>query len=421
MFLNFKKRQCLILIILTNVYTMSSIGIFMLIPFYPKIAEERGITPIYYSGVFSSYNFAWFLVSPFCGALVRLVDPYVIVKTSIFIIGVTNILFGFIDKIYDASIFLWLSSIFRIVEAYGFATFTVSAFCIAAKEFPNDIGTIIGIFETGEGVGLCLGPAIGGVLYMYGGFELPFIALGIFIVFVGFISLFLNSSDTDFSLNLRIKDIIILLKKTEVLFVLWSLTTGSITIGLNSSNLEPHVRTFLNLSPSIISFFFALGGASFSISSISWGKLCDWGKPPQKLMCIGTFIMGISLMFLGPAPYFKIPLNIPLCLFGFVIFGVGSSALVVIPLFCLHKITRKMGFPDDFQTYGLVSSIFNSFLSFGFMTGAMVGALFSEYIGLAWCYQILLLFYALLITGTLFYDFIYKDNDFPNKNRTNQE
>ncbi|KAL7637560.1 UNVERIFIED_CONTAM: hypothetical protein RMT77_012288 [Armadillidium vulgare] len=421
MSLNFKKRQCLILIILTNVYTMSTIGISMITPFYPKIAEERGITPIYYSIVFSSYNLAWFLISPFCAALVRLVDPYVIVKTSIFIIGVTNILFGFIDKIYDASTFFWLSNILRIVEAYGFATFSVSAFCIAAKEFPNDIGTIIGIFETGEGVGLCLGPAIGGILYMYGGFSLPFIALGIFIVFVGFISLFLNSSDTDFLMPLRNKDIIILLKKTEVLLVLWFLITATFTVNLNNSNLEPHIRTFLNLSPSVISLFFALGGVSFSISSILWGKLCDWGKKTQKLLCIGTFLLGMSLMCLGPAPYLKIALNVPLCLFGFVLYGIGASALVVIPFFCLHKITLKMGFPDDLQTYGLVSSIFYSFFSIGLMTGAMVGALCSESIGLAWGYQILLLFYALLITGTLFYDFIYKDNDFPSKNRTNQE
>ncbi|KAL7637563.1 UNVERIFIED_CONTAM: hypothetical protein RMT77_012291 [Armadillidium vulgare] len=420
MFRNFKKRQCLILIILTNVYTMSSIGISMLAPFYPKIAEERGITPIYYSSVFSSYNLAWFLVSPFCGALVRLVDPYVIVKTSIFIIGVTNILFGFIDKIYDASIFLWFSNILRIVEAYGFATFTVSAFCIAAKEFPNDIGTIIGIFETGEGAGLCLGPAIGGVLYMYGGFSLPFIVLGIFIVFVGFISLFLNSSDTDFSLPLRNKDIIILLKKSEVLLVLWSLITAAFTISLNNSNLEPHMRT-LNLSPIAISLFWTIFGALYSISSISCGKLCDWGIKPQKLLCIGTFLLGMSLMFLGPAPYFKIALNVPLCLLGFVLYGIGSSALVVIPFFCLHKITLKMGFPDDLQTYGLVSSIFNSFLSIGLMTGAIVGALCSESIGLAWGYQILLLFYVLLIIGTLLYDFIYKDNDFPNKIGTNKE
>ncbi|KAL7637562.1 UNVERIFIED_CONTAM: hypothetical protein RMT77_012290 [Armadillidium vulgare] len=418
MHLNLTKRQFSILIFTMVVYAIGNFGNVYQSMFYPKLADEKGINAVRYSSVFFFYFLVRLLSSLFSRVLVTLIDPYMIAKVGTFIIGVANILFGYLDKIYDISIFLWLSYILRFIEAYGFATFAVSAFCIVAKEFPNNIGFIIGIFETGHGAGLSFGPIIGGVLYFLGGFILPFVALGYFTVFVGIIAIFIKTSDADILPSLNYRDIFALFIKAEFLIALWSEFAATFAFGVLNSSVEPHLR-ILNLSPSVISLIFSLFGFSYFISSLLVGNLCDRGKPPQILWSIGAFISCISFICFGPAPYLKISLNIPLSCFCFIIYGIGMSVMIIPPFCYQHKVTLKMGFPDDIRTYGFVSSIFQSVYSIGLMSGTIVGGILIETIGLPWGLHILTLFYTLLIIVTILYDFIYKKNDLLNQSRPN--
>ena len=50
-----------------------------------------------------------------------------------------------------------------------------------AKEFPENVATMFAILETFFGIGMIVGPTVGGALYEAGGFTLPFVSLGIVI------------------------------------------------------------------------------------------------------------------------------------------------------------------------------------------------------------------------------------------------
>lgn len=47
-----------------------------------------------------------------------------------------------------------------------------------AEQFPYNVATMFAVLETFFGVGLILGPTVGGALYQVGGFTLPFVTLG---------------------------------------------------------------------------------------------------------------------------------------------------------------------------------------------------------------------------------------------------
>ena len=47
-----------------------------------------------------------------------------------------------------------------------------------AKEFPDNVATMFAILETFFGIGMIVGPTVGGALYEAGGFTLPFVSLG---------------------------------------------------------------------------------------------------------------------------------------------------------------------------------------------------------------------------------------------------
>ena len=53
----------------------------------------------------------------------------------------------------------------RIVEAIGNAAFLTASFAIIAKEFPDNVATTFASLETFFGLGLIVGPTVGGALY----------------------------------------------------------------------------------------------------------------------------------------------------------------------------------------------------------------------------------------------------------------
>ena len=57
--------------------------------------------------------------------------------------------------------------------------FLSSCYTFVAQIFPDNIGSVLGILEIFVGLGLSVGPAIGGLLYDLGGYGLPFFFLGV--------------------------------------------------------------------------------------------------------------------------------------------------------------------------------------------------------------------------------------------------
>ena len=75
-------------------------------------------------------------------------------------------------------LFLQRIMIFRIIEACGNSGFLTGSFSMIAKEFPENVATMFAILETFFGIGMIVGPTVGGALYEAGGFTLPFVSLG---------------------------------------------------------------------------------------------------------------------------------------------------------------------------------------------------------------------------------------------------
>lgn len=86
--------------------------------------------------------------------------------------GTCAILFGLLDKIDGHYSFISLSFVIRIIEAMGNAAFLTASFAIIAKEFPNNVATTFASLEAFFGLGLIVGPTVGGSLYEVSNFPL---------------------------------------------------------------------------------------------------------------------------------------------------------------------------------------------------------------------------------------------------------
>lgn len=67
--------------------------------------------------------------------------------------------------IEDVTTFTTLCFVVRGLEALGASAYSTASYVFVVNAFPDSIGSVLGILETFIGLGMSVGPAIGGLLY----------------------------------------------------------------------------------------------------------------------------------------------------------------------------------------------------------------------------------------------------------------
>lgn len=162
---------------LTAYLTMSIIA-----PFFPFEASQKGMSPTLSGLVFSVYALVIMIASPLLGKLIPYVGVKFMLISGIWLAGGSNILFGICGLIEDSTSFIVFSFVIRSVGAFGAASFSTASYTYIIQLFPENVGLAFGLTETCVGIGMSLGPAVGGLLYGLGGYGLPFYVLGGFVL-----------------------------------------------------------------------------------------------------------------------------------------------------------------------------------------------------------------------------------------------
>jgi MFS family permease len=85
-----------------------------------------------------------------------------------------------LDYVENVSTFTYLCFAVRMAEALGSCAFSTASYVYIMHFFSDQLGWTFGVLETFVGLGMSLGPGIGGGLYGLGGYPLPFYLLGVF-------------------------------------------------------------------------------------------------------------------------------------------------------------------------------------------------------------------------------------------------
>ncbi len=179
---NFSDRQIKTVLAFAVAEVCQAICVSLQAPFYPKEAELKGATPTEYGLVFGIFELVVFFACPIIGPRLKSMGAKRTFHAGIFVTGSCAILFGLLDFIESRHWFIWLSVLVRAVEAVGNSCFLTSAFSIIALEFPDRVGSMFAVLETFFGLGLIIGPTVGGALYQVSGYIAPFALLGGFLV-----------------------------------------------------------------------------------------------------------------------------------------------------------------------------------------------------------------------------------------------
>ncbi|XP_050723177.1 MFS-type transporter SLC18B1-like [Eriocheir sinensis] len=397
----YTRQQWLTLIVFAIADFCSAVCVSLQAPFYPMMAESKGATPTQYGFVFGIFELTVFIVSPIYGNYLYKIGPKFMFNAGIFTTATTCILFGFLDRINNCNAFIGFSFAIRIVEAMGNSGFLTASFSIIAKEFPENVGATFACLETCFGLGMIVGPTLGGALFELGGYTLPFVSLGCMLLAAASFTYCILPSYSDEPKNEEVKQgsMLSLIKIPAIGLAAYAIIASSISIGFLQATLEPHLRP-LSLSPFQLGLMFVLNGATYGFFAPVWGFLCDKIINPRFVVIFGAFVVMTAFILIGPAPFLPIPTTLPICIIALVLHGTGFGAELVATFTSAHRDAVKNGFPDDISTYGLVSGMWTSTFALGAFIGpSAAGALF-DWVGFSWATVVVVVLH--LVVAVLF-------------------
>lgn len=410
-------RQYMILSVLMVATLTSSFAVCLFPPFFPKIAEEKGCNAGVYGFIIGTNCLTSFIVTPYIGKKLRTVGVRFALIVGMFTGGVCCMLSGFLEFFSPGWKFVALSVLIRIVHATGNAMVITATFTFTAIEFQNSVGKVFSLTRTAMNLAQLCGPSIGGLIYEFGGFYMPFVVMGCVQIVMSIISIYLLPecrTPPSPPKNGREKKVTILnmLRIPRIWISFFTFIAATACNGFLSINLEPQVLRNFELSPFYVGLLFGLKDGANSVASPIWGILCDKSrKSSVKPYIIGSaFFVGASFFLLGADNLIGINLSltIPLVVTALCLNGIGIGGEQVAGIVdALHEAVNA-GYPNDPNMHGLVAGLWSSLSGAGRFVSRAGSGFLVVHIGFNKTAAIATSLQMLVGLITLFYMFAYE-------------
>lgn len=377
-------REKKILLLMMAVCNFCAAANFSILgPFFPGEAARKGTSLTLVGLIFGIFELVSFLASPIFGNYMTKIGTKFLFVSGVLVSGICTILFGVLYYCPGGYRFILLCFLCRTLEALASAAFVTSSYAILADAFPKYIATVVGYLELFTGVGMMVGPAIGGGLYSLSGYSLPFYVLGCVLVAAGIISFFIMPKLDSVHRTLSIS-VLHLLKSPLVWFVAGCIISGSYSISYLEATLASHLYK-LGIGTVSVSLMFLIPPALYAITSPVWGWVSDSKNYVVSLVTAGALLTSIFFFTLGPSPLFSfLPFSLWLVSLSLVGVGIFLSCLLIPSFTAILVGAERLGMEDNLGTFGIVSGFFNSCYSLGAFMGPISGSALLEVAGFGW-------------------------------------
>ncbi|XP_054470380.1 MFS-type transporter SLC18B1 [Anoplopoma fimbria] len=376
------RQQILTLISMASVNFSSMVCYSILGPFFPNEAVKKGASQTVIGLIFGCYAVCNLIGSLIMGKYIVQIGAKFMLVAGLFVSSGCTILFGLLDRVPAGTPFITLCFVVRSIDAFGFAAAITSTFATTAKIFPNNVATVLGSLEVFTGLGLILGPPVGGWFYQSFGYEVPFMLLGCFLlIMVPFNIYVLPSIEADPS-----KDSFLpLLTKVKIVLMCYAIFTLSSGLGFLDATLSLFAMEKFNLSAGYVGLILLGLSLPYCLVSPLIGYITD--KYPSTrcwFMVSGGTATAFGFFMLGPVPFLHIPsqLWLVIIMLGVIGLSLGMTAIPTFPeiITCAYE----QGYEEGLSTLGMVSGLFGAFWSLGMFYGPIVGGLITQHLSFEW-------------------------------------
>lgn len=376
------RQQILTLISVASVNFSSMICYSILGPFFPNEAEKKGASQTVIGLIFGCYAACNLIGSLILGRYIVQIGAKFMLVTGIFVSSVCTIMFGLLDRVPSGAPFITLCFVIRSIDAVGFAGAMTSSFAMTAKIFPNNVATVLGSLEIFTGLGLIMGPPVGGWFYQSFGYEVPFLILGCFLlVMVPFNIYVLPAVEANPSKDSFFR----LLTRPKVVVICYAIFTLSAGLGFLDATLSLFAIETFHLSTGYVGLIMLGLSLPYCLGSPVLGYFADKHPAVRSwFMVIGSTITAVGFSLLGPVPFLHIPSQLWLLvlMLGLIGFSLGMTAIPTFPEIITNA--YEQGYEEGLSTLGMVSGLFGAVWSFGMFYGPIAGGLITQHLNFQW-------------------------------------
>ncbi|GFR65866.1 MFS-type transporter-like protein [Elysia marginata] len=400
-----RQKTVFVLLALANLY--SGCGFSLLAPFFPQEAAKKGASGTAIGLIFSSFELVIFIFSPIYGNYLTRIGAKFMFVSGILVGGSCSVLFGLLNKCPSGEIFVVMCFAVRSVEALGLTGLLTASFAIISNEFPNHVATVFGALETASGIGMMIGPSLGGLIYQIGGFGPPFYLMG-GLIFLNGALMFKFLPEIEDASSPRKQGIWKLLTSVSVWMSMIIILSASIGISFTDPTLSPHLEQF-NLSPALIGLVFTIAPALYGLSTPFFGYLSDTKGYIFSILILGNLGNGIAYLLIGPTPYLPfLPSQLWVVIVGMIVLGLSIGAAVIPTVKCMLLGACDIGFENNLDTYGIISGFFNSVWCLGGFLGPTLGGVLVNEIGFNKASSVIALFSFFSVLCSVIYSVVNK-------------
>lgn len=366
-----RRHTWIVPVIYTHLWSAAVIS--LVAPFFPPLADSRGIPAWKYGFFFSIMKLTMLPGAVIGEKLISRVSARAgylggQVTTALF-----SVICGFLYWIKNGNLLLGAS---MLMAAFGGCCNTVYSVCLytlLTSRFQDNGGMLIGLMECLWGAGTLIGSTLGGSLIDLWAFPLPFFAIGgLLLLSLPFMAMINpTSSKQEKPTNDRAPQQQCAEKKYwhlmfDVVYIV-NLVTVTISWAMTSFNeptLEPYVRQF-KLSSTEVGTVFTVQFLGYSIGALLGGVFAKFKMEPF-MNFFGMLLSTIGYTILGPIPIIPIAPNIFFVYISQIFIGIGMSSVYVSPyMHALRHTVENAGYPDCEKTHGVVTSATYQFMVFG--------------------------------------------------------
>lgn len=144
--------------------------------FFPQQAEAKLLSPEAIGAIFAAFPAVVFLTAPSASRLMDRIGTRTTFLVGCCAISIGTLSFSAALILPDGAPFAAWCMVMRLLQGAGGALEEASAYVLIASLAGSNVTFYLGLTELSTGLGYMLGPPIGAVLYMAGGFPAPFIS-----------------------------------------------------------------------------------------------------------------------------------------------------------------------------------------------------------------------------------------------------
>ena len=428
-----KKPHFLLIICCFLLVDMTTFS--FLAPILPDLILSRHMSLSLIGCIFSFYPLSYFIVSVYLSKSLHLFQKKKLLIYCQILLVIANLLFGILDMISSNLLLVILSMLSRFVQGIAIGGGCSILYAYIPELYPREQEETFAIIEMSVGIGISLGPVLGGFLYKYLNYERSFLVISGFYAVISYILLSFMKNDTykdladcsltfpnemESSLNsdksfaastgemgtmeidqiqigeeIQISYMKIFKNKTFFMtFFVYCVCYTSVT--LIQPTFSDHIHSF-GYDSDTVGMLFALSDFAYALASLALIKLFKYFQR-KHLIIFGGCLTLISLLMLGPEEFTYLPKNIYVICVGMFINGISEVFYnaTIIPEF-IDILIDIYGYEKKINDLG--SGMYNTGLAFSEFCGPLLGGILADFLGFGrglTVYSIFLGFYLII-------------------------